>query len=150
MRQVSLIFRTKEVQTFLAHLIHHQDYQSYKDFSFGDKCEFVSLLMKAVGPRSDHEFFYESDDLHSTMVFFRKALNGTNDDDENFLVAIKTHAIKYHEEIMIALFEEALDDYEAAKNQWLAHREKDGEGHEACGFYLDELERDNCLWNPIT
>ncbi len=132
-------YKTKKVKTFLVDLIHDYDYKSYDDLCFSDKCELVSLILEALERNGDHEFFVESNDMDSTLIAFRKSLNGTTEDDENFLEAMKEHAVRYYDQSMELLFQEQLDDYLSEKHEWRNYVSKYGDPDDAYDRYREGI-----------
>jgi hypothetical protein len=139
MEFINPIYQTPKVKGFLADLIHDYDYDCYSKLAYSDKCELVSLILEAVGRFDEHEFFVEGNDLDSTMAFFKKALSGSREDDENFLFAIKEHAVKYYEKTMELLFNDALEDYEKARDERMDQVAKYGDPDKAYDTYREQL-----------
>lgn len=139
MKFVNPIFKTKKIKLFLADLIHDYQCDHYSKLSYSDKCELVALILEALGNGNNHEFFVESNDLDCTITLFKKSLNGTFQDNENFLDAIKEQAVKYYEETMTTLFSYALDDYEKSVHEWKDYIGKYGDSDQAYDAYKEQL-----------
>lgn len=132
-------YRNKKILNYVTDLIIDYDYNHYADFSQADKEGLVALLIDADG-RMD-EFCCITDSTHSdeTINLFKKALDGTQEDNERFLEAIKANAVHYYDRVMEELFYDVLSDYEQARHEWLDYMAKHGDPDEAYDRYREGL-----------
>jgi hypothetical protein len=126
-------FKNKKILQYVADLIINYGYEHYSDLSDADKEGLTALLIEA-NP-------YETDSIIDSHVvaYFCKSLNGTADDNENFLQIIKAKSVDYYEKTMELLFEYVNDDYESQRNEWLDFAAKHGDSDQAYDQYRDSL-----------
>jgi hypothetical protein len=96
-------FNTEKIRKFLIDLVGRNGYEDYSELKKSEKAEFASLLCEAYRTE-EFSCIVDSENADQTIKLFRRALVGTNEDDEKFLCAIKNNAIDYYERTMAALF----------------------------------------------
>ena len=120
------IFNTKEVRNHLVDLVVENNH--FDDLTFAEKYDFAKLLIKIAGD----EFLHESD---SSLLIS----NMFNNDDDNLVHEIKNLAVNYYEPVMEGLFNQAKDNYQQERNEWLDHAAKNGDPDEAYDRFRDEF-----------
>ena len=135
MRSANPIFNVRKVRQFIAPLIIDYGFDCFEDLTFGDKCEFASILMEISG---DNECITQSDDFDQIMGHLRKSMSAITDDAE-VLYSIKESIVHYYEETMRLLFASELDNFEHERNEWFDYMAKQGDPDEAYDRYMESL-----------
>lgn len=120
----SPIYNTKDVKSYLVDLVIENSH--YEDLTFADKYEFAKLLIKIGGD----EFLHESDKATLLGNIFK-------DDNDGIIEEIKHLAVDYYDDIMHGLFDQAKDDYQQERNQWLDYAAKYGDPDDAYDKFRD-------------
>lgn len=127
MKVVNSYFNTPKVRSFIFDLIRDYDLKDYSELTYADKTAFASILIDTAGEEAEHECIIQSDDLHEIIYFLKKSLLNSRIDEQNLISTMKNAAVDYYEEIMEALFERVLDDYETDKQEWNKYISKYGD-----------------------